>query len=183
MKNWLNHIDRITEQFTAHFGTLQRDALNWKPQAGTWSIAQNIDHLITTNESYFDVIADLQSGEYHPPFIAGVGFLASFMGNMVLKAVHPDRRKKMKTFSLWEPATSKLPADILDTFVTHQEQLKKAIRDSEILLQRGAKISSPVNKNIVYTLEKAFDIMISHEERHLEQAKELVPFLQVQSSP
>ncbi len=31
--------------------------------------------------------------------------------------------------------------------------------------------TSPANPNIVYTLEKAFEIIVMHEIRHLEQAK------------
>jgi hypothetical protein len=44
-------------------------------------------------------------------------------------------------------------------------------------LEKGTVISSPANKYIVYKLETAFDIIVAHEERHLEQAKEVLSVL------
>jgi len=43
---WTNQIDTITAEFTKEFGNLSAEQLNWKPNADTWSIAQNMDHLI-----------------------------------------------------------------------------------------------------------------------------------------
>jgi len=45
------------------------------------------------------------------------------------------------------------------------------------LLDKGTIISSPANKNIVYKLEMAFDIITTHEQRHFEQAKEVLAVL------
>ncbi len=56
----------------------------------------------------------------------------------------------------------------------HQSNLKELIESSKDLVEAGVVISSPANKNIVYKLEKAFDIIIIHEQRHLEQAKEVL---------
>ena len=37
----------------------------------------------------------------------------------------------------------------------------------------GHARTAKANKNIVYKLETAFDIIVTHEERHFEQAKEV----------
>ncbi|MCU0451006.1 MAG: DinB family protein [Bernardetiaceae bacterium] len=177
MKDWTLQIDEITEHFVANFGTLSSEQLNWKPNPQTWSIAQNIDHLIVVNETYYPVLASLKEGTYKLPFIGRVGFMVSFLGKTVLNAVKPDRKKKMKTFPIWEPATSKVKNDILDKFKKHQGELKKQIETSKDLVEKGTVISSPANRNIVYKLETAFDIIVSHEQRHLEQAKEVLQAL------
>jgi hypothetical protein len=41
-------------------------------------------------------------------------------------------------------------------------------------VENGTIISSPANKNIEYKLETAFDIIVAHEKRHLEQAREVL---------
>ncbi|MBK8565848.1 MAG: DinB family protein [Saprospiraceae bacterium] len=46
MKNWTIQLDEITGQFKADFGKLSLAELNWKPNPQTWSIAQNMEHLI-----------------------------------------------------------------------------------------------------------------------------------------
>lgn len=55
--------------------------------------------------------------------------------------------------------------------------LKQKIEDAKELIENGTIIASPANRNIVYKLETAFDIIISHEQRQLEQAKEIVQLM------
>lgn len=169
---WQQKLDELTQEFRERFGDLPADELNRKPNAQTWSIAENIQHLISVNESYFPVVEQLSAGKYKLPFLARFSFFVNFMGNTILKSVSPDRRKKIRTFPMWEPAAADIPGDIVADFGRHQAKLKTVISASEELLQKGTIISSPANRNIVYTLAKAFEIMIAHEERHLNQAIE-----------
>lgn len=174
MKNWISILDSVTKQSQTEFGALTNEQLNWKPNANTWSIAQNLDHLIVINETYYPILASLHEGTYKTPFVASFGFIVSFLGKTVLKAVQPDRQKKMKTFPIWEPSTSSLNDNILQRFAMHQNELKQKIEDAKRFVEQGVVISSPANRNIVYKLETAFDIIVSHEQRHLEQAKEVL---------
>ncbi|MCU0392249.1 MAG: DinB family protein [Thermoflexibacter sp.] len=177
MNTLLSKIDKITEDFTTTFGMLSEEQLNWKPNAQIWSIAQNMNHLIVVGESYYPTFQALKKGTYHTPFIAKIGFIVSFLGKVVLDAVQPDRRKKMKTFPIWEPATSEIEGDILAKFKKYQSELKAYIEDLNELAAKGVAISSPANRNIVYKLSTAFEIMTTHEQRHLEQAKEVLALM------
>jgi hypothetical protein len=168
---WTSQIESITAEYQQDFGTLTREELNWKPNASTWSIAQNIDHIMVINSTYIPVIDAIRNGTYQFPFIGKVGFIVNFFGKMILDSVSPDRKRKMKTFAIWEPASSQIDADILQKFKQHQAELKLLIASCNGLLDKGTVISSPANKNIVYKLETAFDIIVTHERRHLEQAR------------
>jgi hypothetical protein len=177
MKNWTSTLEDISKQCLNEFGILTSEQLNWKPNSTTWSIAQNLDHLIVVNETYYPVLASLKSGTYKTPFVAKIGFMVSFLGKTVLKAVQPDRKEKMKTFPIWEPTTSNVIGDILNRFQNHQNELIQEIEGAKGLVEKGVVISSPANKNIFYKLETAFDIIVSHEQRHLEQAKEILQLM------
>lgn len=177
MRDWTSQLDKVTENFVANFGSFSPEQLNWKPNPQTWSIAQNIEHLIVVNETYYPVLASLKAETYKTPFMGKISFMVSFLGKTVLNAVKPDRKKKMKTFSIWEPTVSEIKGDILSRFENHQTELKQQIEASKGLVEKGTVISSPANKNFVYKLETAFDIIVSHEQRHLEQAKEILQLL------
>ena len=172
--HWTKQIDEITNSFYYEFGELTVEQLNWKPTEHVWSIAQNIEHLIVLNETYYPTIKSIRGGYYKISFLAKSSFIVNFLGKIVLKAVQPHRRKKMKTFPIWEPSRSEITADILERFANHQSELKELIKNSEDLLAMETIISSPANKNIVYKLETAFDIIVTHEQRHFEQAKEVL---------
>jgi hypothetical protein len=61
-----------------------------------------------------------------------------------------------------------------DQFARHQERLSQYINDLDGI---NIAIASPASKFIVYTLDKALDIITTHEKRHLEQARELAGLL------
>lgn len=177
MNNWIQQIDHTTEEFLKLYGLLSYEELNWKPNPDTWSIAQNVDHIMVINHTYFPILSAMKAGEYQRPFIANFGFIVSFLGKTILNAVQPDRKKKIKTFPIWEPDNDPISSDLRQRFSEHQALLKQEIESSEKLIEIGAVISSPANKNIVYKLEIAFDIIITHELRHLEQSKEVLELL------
>ena len=175
--SWTNRIDEITISFNNQFGELTEERLNWKPDRQVWSIAQNIEHLIVINETYYTIIKAIREGNYKIPSYGKIKFIAYFFGKILLNAVNPYSKKKMKTFPIWEPSKSEISTNILERFGKHQSELKKTIRNCEDLLQKGTVISSPANKIIVYKLETAFDIIVAHEQRHFEQAKRVLTTL------
>lgn len=169
-ERWIDPIDKVTSDFKQSFGALTIAELNWKPNPNTWSIGQNLDHLIVINGTYHPVINAVKAGKNKLPFLAKFDFMVSFLGRTILKSVQPDRSRKMKTFPIWEPTKSDIQGDIWERFENNQNELKMLIQSCSDLLDRGAIISSPANRTIVYRLEIAFDIIVTHERRHFQQA-------------
>jgi hypothetical protein len=174
IQTWEKELKEITAQFKNAFGQLPEETLNRKPAPKSWSIAENMEHLIKANESYYPVIKAIRNGTQALPFVAKFSFLTNLLGKFLLKAVAPDRGKKVKTFPIWEPQNSTIKGDIVERFEKHQQQLIAFIKNAEDLLQKETVISSPANKLIVYKLDKAFDILVSHEKRHYNQALEVL---------
>ena len=170
---WKTEIDAVTHGFINQFSSLIEDEFNWKPHTKVWSVAQNIDHVMVINASYYPVIKHIREGKNRLPVHAGWNWLVRWFGNMILKSVAPDRKRKMKTFPIWEPAQSQLPVTLLTDFKHHQQELKQLIDSCADLIAAGIVISSPANRSIVYTLETAFDIIVTHEKRHWQQAIEI----------
>lgn len=175
--NWIAQLNEITDLFLTEFGSLSPEQLNFKPNNKKWSIAQNIDHLIKINNSYFPVITAVRNNSLKLPFTSKIEFIVNSFGKMILKAVQPERKRRMKTFSVWEPAQSNFSSDIIEKFKISQDELKTLIEGSDELIKNGAVIYSPANKKIVYKLETAYDIIILHERRHFEQAVEIKKLL------
>ena len=106
MNHWIAQIEKTTQDFSDTFGSLTTEQMNWKPNSGTWSIAQNIDHLMAINASYYPVLQSIRNETYQLPIMGKLGFMVSFLGKAILKSVQPDRKRKMKTFPIWEPSES-----------------------------------------------------------------------------
>lgn len=156
------------------FGKLDVSSLNWKPNAEAWSIGQNLDHLITLNRTYFPILEATLAGTQSLPWTARLKPIRKFFGRMILKSVLPDRKRKIKTFVVWEPTESSLPESIVQRFLDHQKELWVRLETVLPLLDSGKVIPSPASGVIVYNLEDFFEIVVTHEERHLNQAREVL---------
>lgn len=178
---WKQEIDQVTTEFEKKFINLPIEIIFKKPDNKTWCIAENMLHLIKINESYYPILDGLIDGTYKPAWPAKIGFLVRFFGKSILRSVQPDRSRKMKTFTLWEPVMTINDPDIFKKFRAHQETLKNRIDASAPFLDEGAVIHSPANKYLVYTLETAFDIIVTHEKRHFEQCAETYEIIKSKS--
>ena len=166
----IQQLDAITKEMQDSFGKKNHEELNWKSNPDRWSIAQNLDHLIRINETYFPIFEALKNGTYSPPFLGKFRFITSFFGNMIYKMSLPEHTKPIKTMSIWEPSKSEIH-DVIQAFVQHQERLKQKISGLEGCIASGSVIASPANSMIVYTLEQALHIIVVHEKRHILQAR------------
>jgi len=168
----IQELDSITKEVQDSFGKKNHDELNWKSNPDRWSIAQNLDHLICINETYFPIFDALKNGIYSPPFLGKIRFITSFFGNMIYKMSSPEHTKPIKTMSIWEPSKSEIH-DVIQAFVQHQERLKQKISGLEGCIASGSVIASPANSMIVYSLEQALHIIVVHEKRHILQARKV----------
>jgi len=170
-------IDTLTVKFQQAFGHLGDEAIRLKPTYGGWSIAQVIGHLVQVNESFFPIFSKIRAGRYPRPLLANIPFLPQIIGNRILDAVHPDQKRRAKSPALWEPGRYTDTKGIMERFVTHQMSLKQEIASIMKQADAGVVIASPANPYLVYRLDKALEIILTHEERHLVQAKETLALM------
>ena len=114
-------------------------------------------------------------------WLGKLDFMVRFFGDFILKSVNPDRKSRMRTLPIWEPTKSNVDTNIFSRFAAQQSLLKENIQSCLDLLDQGVVISSPANRIIVYKLDRAFDIIVTHERRHLEQARELKQLIKSKS--
>jgi len=169
-QHWINELDHLSEEIKASFGNLGKETLFLKPDSKTWSIAENLEHLITVNSSYFPIFKQLIDNTFVGAFIGKFSFFNKLFGNMIYRSVSDGGKKKIRTFPLWEPKIKEGEEHIIENFLSHQDDLKNWIKELGPYIEKGAIIHSPANKLIVYSLPKALDIIIAHERRHLDQA-------------
>ncbi|MBS9525091.1 DinB family protein [Litoribacter alkaliphilus] len=170
---WVAEIDRITAKFEREFAEMSLEQIYWKPHPEVWSIGENIQHLIQLNSSYFPMFQELKDGKYQKPWSGNFSFIYNLIGNSIYKSVSDGRKKKIKTFASWEPKIGGTHQDIVQKFTKHQQELKSWITKLAPQFGKNVVINSPINKLLPYTLDKAMDIIVAHEDRHFQQALEV----------
>ena len=162
--------DAITDETRAGFGGLTAQQLNWKPGADRWSVAQCFDHLVTTNGAYFPIFEKVLSGEKKNTFWESAPWLPALWGKMLIKAVDPESKRKLKAPKVFHPSSSAVDGAVIRRFIDQQNQVIKYMKATEYLDVEKIIISSPVTNLVTYSLMDAYRIIITHEKRHLLQA-------------
>lgn len=180
VSSFIDRLEKVSTGVESHFSGISYEIFNLKPDPQKWSIAEQIAHLIKVNSSYFPILEKMISGKHDTPLIGRIGFLNRKLGKVILDSVNPKGGKKYKTMSIWQPDQSQYSLDVLSEFKEMQSDTIKWIERTDELLMKSKTITSPANKNIAYPILTAWDIIVSHEERHLGQAIELLQLLQKQ---
>lgn len=175
IEHWKTQLDEVTAEVQNLFGQIGIDVLNQRPEKGRWSVAENLDHLVRVNESYFPIFERVRTGLYKTPFLGKVGWISRFMGNATLAGSGPPEGNRelrgLRTFKMWEPRNRDLFPNPVGEFVDMQSALKHQVAACDTVLVRNPVIASPASPVLVYPLSQAFDFIIAHERRHVEQAR------------
>src|SRR5690606_6142870 len=107
---------------------------------------------------------------YHSSFLGKIPYLADSLGKLLYQSM--GSKSKVKTFKIWEPL--KFAEDTVPHFKDHQMELSSYIQKLEPFFNTGLVIHSPANRLLVYGLDRAIDILIAHEKRHLNQCKDVL---------
>jgi hypothetical protein len=179
-RTWLQDLNSINQQYVNSFQHLNAEELNWKPTPEKWSVGQCVDHIITTNSTYFAIFEGILNNTHTPTFFERLPFWPSLVGKMLLNSIKPASTRAVRTFPVFEPATSDIPSDILARLAANNTTLGEYISRLKDYDHEKIIITSPVNKYLTYSLSTAINIVIAHEERHFNQAKRVLDMLQQQ---
>ncbi len=153
------------------FGGLSPAQLNWKPDAGQWSVAQCFDHLIVTNEFFFPLLEKITSGERKSSLWERVSPLSGVFGRLVVKSVASDGGRKFKAPAKLLPSSSEVDGRVIERFAEHQGELERRMLATKYLDLSRIFITSPVARFVTYSLLDGYRIVVAHERRHFEQAR------------
>jgi uncharacterized damage-inducible protein DinB len=172
-EHWEKEIDKVTEKILDSFGLLTESQLNYKPAPNVWSIAQNIDHLILLNNSYFQNFDEIKARNHVLPPIDKMEVFANNSLQTLRPYTSEDRSKKTNTWNIWQPSPETLGLEILKDFTNHQSSFKLHIKALQAFFLNPTFIKYPGEAVLAFRLEDCVDFLIEHENRHWTQAHEV----------
>ncbi|MEQ8583763.1 MAG: DinB family protein [Marinoscillum sp.] len=175
LEAWIEEATYIPEKIDRHFSGLDEQILNQKPAVNKWSIGELLDHLMVTNTLYFPRFEKIIAHEHSNPFGARFTYLSSFFGQSIFKSVHPENPRKIKTVRKFQPVKKVFTLDKIKEFKDHHAVLMDFAHKTDAVDHKKIIITSPASALIFYSLEDAFRIILAHEQRHIQQAVQLLP--------
>ena len=169
----ISELDAVAADAQKTFGSLSAEQLNWRPDADGWSVGQCFEHLIKTNELFYDELEKIGSGARRNSFWENWSPLTGFGGKFLINSLKKDERKfKAPSPKIVPP--SAVDAEIIEKFAAHQAALIEKIKKCEAADWRKTVITSPFVKVMTYSLADGFKVVVEHEKRHFRQAQRVM---------
>jgi hypothetical protein len=144
----------------------------WRGEAGSWSVAECLDHLATANRVYLQAMSGaavrarasgrLRRGPAVP------GFIGRWFVRMLEPPVQP--RFKSKAPRAIRPRTAPPLADAFTAFMSSQQQVRAFLGACADLDLTGVRFPNPFVRGVQFSLATGFNVIAAHERRHLWQA-------------
>lgn len=184
LHQWIASKKAMLERMHKQFGKLDKTQLNSKPSPQVWSIGQCLDHLIIIGRKYIPAMArTIEKAERQQLFATAMPE-HGWVGRRMLKSVHPDNKKKTKTFRFLKPREGTISTDIIRRFSDMMEEqvaLMEKVRDRGVDLNH-TKLRMPTLPVLNVRLGECFEYLTAHEERHMKQAERMLQNLNRQEA-
>jgi len=158
------------EKAEREFSDISPEQLNWKPSPTSWSIAECLEHLLIADSSYFEDLKKIIAGTYKRSFLEKYSPLTSLWGKTLKDQLQEKVKKKMIAPKKFTPTTSNKQSDFVQTYLENLDTFIDYISKCGDIDIDKTIITSPIIKIATYSLRDAFQFLIQHEHRHINQA-------------
>lgn len=155
-------ITRIRDTVSA----VPSDTLSRRPSDGGWSIAEVLEHLIISADSYLHALRPILQQGGNARADSSSEWKPSFMGGLLAQSLRNPR--KMPTAKSLKPGPQPRPR-VLEEFVQRQEEVGRLLTDANALDWRRVPMRSPILPIVRMNLGDALTVLVVHAERHAAQ--------------
>ncbi len=178
MANALSYEQQITlwnriHQAIENLQQLPEAILTQRPSAKAWSVAEVIAHMYHAYMPHYDQQLErvLQQAKDNPQ--GTTKMKPSWRASLMWKMMRPKEGKrpfKMKTFKRFEPKPADLQGlAIIPKYLEAHKKMKAHLLASREVDSGSLKLPSAIGPLVSFTLPEAFEFLLSHEQRHLQQ--------------
>lgn len=144
----------------------------WRSDAGSWSVAECLDHLATANRVYLRAMnpaaerARARGRRRVRPAVPGL------IGGWFVRTLEPPAtpRYKMKAPRAIRPRVAPSLEDASAQFFASQEEVRAFLRRYADIDLAGVRFPNPFVTGIRFSLATGLHVIAAHERRHLVQA-------------
>jgi hypothetical protein len=144
----------------------------WCADAGSWSVAQCLDHLATANQVYLSAMKEPANRARAAGRLRRRPALPGFVGQWFVAKMEPPVKAffQMKATRNIKPGTSPSLADAFARFLTSQDEIREYLRTYADLDLAGIRFPNPLVPGIRFSLATGLHAITAHERRHMWQA-------------
>ncbi len=145
---------------------LTAEQLLWRPQPGRWGVADCFEHLLVIAEAYHSRI---RTALEETPASPSTTYRPRLFGRLFIKGAEPDGPVRIRARGPFVPPPPR--PDAPQRFISSQVELLGFIQDAAGADLNGIRIRSPLSRFITLTLGECLEMLVVHQQRHVNQAE------------
>jgi hypothetical protein len=144
----------------------------WRAEAGSWSVAECLDHLAVTNRVYLCVMKDPAIRAREQGKLRRGPAAPGFLGHWFVRTMEPPVKApfRMKAPRAIEPRVAPPLANAFAGFRTTQNEVRAFLLEYADLDLAAVRFPNPFLRGIRLSLATGLHVITAHERRHLWQA-------------
>lgn len=142
----------------------------WHAQAGSWSVAECLDHLATSNIVYLHALEPPAERALAAGRLRRGPAAPGLFGGLFVRWLEPPVRTKAKAPQKIRPRVSPSLHDAADRFLASQDEIRSFIRQYHGIDLAGTTFPNPFITGVRFSLATGLHVLAAHERRHLWQA-------------
>jgi hypothetical protein len=164
-------LDAVGQEAAVEFGGLAARQLNWRPDDTRWSVAQCFEHMVTANGLLMMSSEAALTGSEPRTVWQRLPGVPGLLGRMLIRSQAPGGTRRFTAPSKAQPAASDIAADIIPRFVAQHRDVVVRLRALDEPRAARTIMTSPFARVITYSVLDGFRLMLTHDRRHVEQAR------------
>lgn len=173
-EEFLNQVEQQLEEqlkeVISVFQNLPETELHKPAPNNGWSIAECIEHLNTYATFYLPQV--MAATEKAPLINSSAVFKHSFLGRYFINSMDSTQnKKKFKALKMHLPLSVENPNTIISTFIQHLENMLALLKQSTHKNLGKKSVKTSISTWIKISSGDAIQFLLTHNRRHLEQAK------------
>ena len=166
-------IEAIRERIETLAAGKSNEALNWRPEANRWSIAECIEHLnLTAHMLLPEIDKSIAAGIAAGPGTEGVARYSMVFG-WLLPVIEPPPKRRFKAKPDLTPRPDLDAAKVIERFGQVRDEVVERLERARGIDLTRTKVRHPLIRLRRFRLGEIFTTIAAHERRHLWQAEQV----------
>jgi hypothetical protein len=144
----------------------------WQPAPGSWSIAECLDHLATSNRVYLAAMRPSAERARERGRLRRRPAVPGLLGGWFVRVLEPPARPGLRTRAprKIQPRPSPALADAAQQFFASHREVECFLAEFADLDLAGVGFPNPFLRGVRFSLATGIHVLAAHERRHLWQA-------------
>lgn len=166
----LNALDENDRRAGDLVRDLDDERFNWRPDERSWSIAQCLDHLNVGNRVYLVPMREALTRARQKGAVRRGPIRPGPFGRWFVANLEPPPKRRLSAPKKIVPAAQKGKAEVMEEWSRLQAEAKDLLREAAELDLNRTRFVNPFISLIRFSVGTGFQVIVSHERRHLWQA-------------